>query len=118
MANESSSRANESHTLTEAVEAKVGRLRHASVSVVSGASKLLLENDPQPGMWAATGAAIAHAPNLTDLRNTISGGENIEFDAHGHSARDASSHVLEQEHLERTKTLRESSSKRNDSDIE
>jgi len=60
-----------------------GRLRTASVSV---ADKLINFN-PQPGMWAATGAAIAQAPNLTELREPVGGGENIEFDEHGHSAR-------------------------------
>jgi hypothetical protein len=38
-------------------------------------------------MWAATGTAIAHAPNLTELREPVTGGENIEFDDHGHSVR-------------------------------
>lgn len=82
-------------------ETNVGRLRKASVSMVSK----FLESDPQPGMWAATGAAIAHAPNLTELRNPVLGGENIEFDSNGQSARDAPPRQLEQEHLERVKTM-------------
>ncbi|TVY44534.1 hypothetical protein LOCC1_G004753 [Lachnellula occidentalis] len=57
----------------------VGRLRTASVS--------LMNYNPQLGMWAATGAAIAQAPNLTELRQPVAGGANIEFDEHGHSAR-------------------------------
>ncbi|KAH6682623.1 hypothetical protein B0J14DRAFT_499022 [Halenospora varia] len=60
-----------------------GRLRKASISVADS----LINFNPQPGMWAATGAAIAQAPNLTELREPIGGGENIQFDAHGHSAR-------------------------------
>lgn len=56
-----------------------GRLRTASIS--------LMNFNPQLGMWAATGAAIAQAPNLAELREPIAGGENIEFDEHGHSAR-------------------------------
>ena len=38
-------------------------------------------------MWAATGTAIAYAPTLTELREPVAGGENIEFNEHGHSAR-------------------------------
>ena len=60
-----------------------GRLRTASVSVAD----TLMNFNPQLGMWAATGAAIAQAPNLTELREPVGGGENIEFDDHGHSAR-------------------------------
>jgi Protein of unknown function (DUF2985) len=59
-----------------------GRLRTASVSVAD----TFMNFNPQLGMWAATGAAIAQAPNLTELRKPV-GGENIEFDEHGHSAR-------------------------------
>lgn len=58
-----------------------GRLRNASVSILNAS--------PQLGMWQATGTAIAQAPNLTELRQPESGGANIEFDAHGHSARTA-----------------------------
>ncbi|TVY75836.1 hypothetical protein LSUE1_G004818 [Lachnellula suecica] len=60
-----------------------GLLRKASVSVAD----TLINFNPQPGMWAATGAAIAQAPNLTELREPVAGGENIEFNEHGHSAR-------------------------------
>ncbi|KAI5262999.1 hypothetical protein E4T47_09131 [Aureobasidium subglaciale] len=55
--------------------------------VLSVANQLLSLN-PQPGMWRATGTAIAHAPNFTDLRSPETGGENIVFDSHGHSARE------------------------------
>ncbi|KAE9375904.1 hypothetical protein N431DRAFT_437355 [Stipitochalara longipes BDJ] len=60
-----------------------GRLRKASVT----AADALLNFNPQPGMWAATGTAIAYAPTLTELREPVAGGENIEFNAQGHSAR-------------------------------
>ncbi|KAH0282733.1 hypothetical protein KCU62_g9523, partial [Aureobasidium sp. EXF-3399] len=56
---------------------QLGRIRAASVSTTNK----ILSYDPQPGMWAATGSAIAHAPNLTDLR-----GNNIDFDTDGHLA--------------------------------
>lgn len=61
----------------------VGRLRSRSLSLAESAWKL----NPQPGMWAATGTAIAYAPTLTELREPIAGGDNIEFNQHGHSAR-------------------------------
>jgi hypothetical protein len=61
------------------------RVRKASVS----AATRVLEYDPQPSMWVASGAAIAHAPNLTELREPDTGGANIQFDAHGHSKREA-----------------------------
>jgi hypothetical protein len=57
----------------------IGRARAASVSLANAS--------PQLGMWQAAGTAIAQAPNLTELREPESGGSNIEFDAHGHSAR-------------------------------
>jgi len=57
----------------------VGRARAASTSLANAS--------PQLGMWQAAGTAIAQAPNLTELREPDSGGSNIEFDAHGHSAR-------------------------------
>ncbi|EHK98206.1 hypothetical protein M7I_5971 [Glarea lozoyensis 74030] len=60
-----------------------GRIRGASVSVAN----TLINFNPPPGMWAATGTVIAHAPNVTELREPIAGGENIEFDEYGHSAR-------------------------------
>jgi hypothetical protein len=55
----------------------MGRLRAASINTTAK----ILRYDPQPGMWAATGTAIAHAPNLTDLRKN-----NIDFDVDGHLA--------------------------------
>lgn len=57
----------------------LGRARAASVSLANAS--------PQLGMWQAAGTAIAQAPNLTELREPDSGGSNITFDAHGHSAR-------------------------------
>ncbi|KAH7357129.1 hypothetical protein BKA65DRAFT_496236 [Rhexocercosporidium sp. MPI-PUGE-AT-0058] len=60
-----------------------GRVRKASFSTTNA----LLNFNPQPGMWAATGTAIAYAPTLTELREPVAGGENIEFDEHGRSAR-------------------------------
>lgn len=57
----------------------VGRARAASVSMFNAS--------PQLGMWQATGTAVAQAPNLVELREPVSGGSNITFDAHGHSAR-------------------------------
>ncbi|KAG9698510.1 hypothetical protein KCU95_g2543, partial [Aureobasidium melanogenum] len=56
---------------------QIGRIRVASVS----AADKILSYDPQPGMWSATGTAIAHAPNLTDLRKN-----NIDFVMEGHLA--------------------------------
>jgi len=56
---------------------QIERIRAASVSTTNK----ILSYDPQPGMWAATGTAIAHAPNLTDLRKN-----NIDFDVDGHLA--------------------------------
>src|SRR6187402_3004236 len=61
----------------------VGRLRAASTSLAETAWNF----NPQPGMWAATGTAIAYAPTLSELREPVAGGENIEFTDHGHSAR-------------------------------
>ena len=61
----------------------VGRLRSASTSVAGA----VMDFNPQPGMWAATGTAIAFAPSLKELRAPLAGGANIEFDEHGHSAR-------------------------------
>ncbi|KAG4437838.1 hypothetical protein IFR05_006684 [Cadophora sp. M221] len=60
-----------------------GRIRKASISTTNA----LLNFNPQPGMWAATGTAIAYAPTLSELREPVAGGENIEFNDHGHSAR-------------------------------
>ena len=60
-----------------------GRLRKASISIGDS----VLNFNPQLGMWAATGTAIAYAPTLTELRAPVAGGDNIAFDGHGHSAR-------------------------------
>ncbi|KXH49530.1 hypothetical protein CSIM01_03818 [Colletotrichum simmondsii] len=57
----------------------VGRVRGASISIMNA--------NPQLGMWQAAGTAIAQAPNLTELRDPESGGDNIAFTAQGHSAR-------------------------------
>lgn len=59
------------------------RLRSSSLTV----AKELLDFNPQPGMWAATGTAIAYAPTLEELREPYAGGQYIEFNEHGHSAR-------------------------------
>ena len=60
-----------------------GRLRKASISIGDS----ILNFNPQPGMWAATGTAIAYAPTIAELRAPVAGGDNIIFDDHGHSAR-------------------------------
>lgn len=73
------------------------RVRKASVS----AATKFFEYDPQPSMWVATGAAIAHAPNLTELREADTGGENIQFDSHGHSKRDEPPAELQRKATER-----------------
>ncbi|KAI2615515.1 hypothetical protein GGR54DRAFT_632172 [Hypoxylon sp. NC1633] len=62
------------------IEGLGGRVRRASVT--------LLNANPQLGMWQATGTAIAHAPNLTELR-VPELSESIEFNAHGHSTQAA-----------------------------
>ncbi|KZL81188.1 hypothetical protein CI238_08691 [Colletotrichum incanum] len=56
-------------------------------SRVRSASMSLMNANPQLGMWQAAGTAIAQAPNLTELRDPDSGGDNIAFTAQGHSAR-------------------------------
>lgn len=38
-------------------------------------------------MWPATGTAIAYAPTIAELRHPDAGGENIQFNMHGHNAR-------------------------------
>jgi hypothetical protein len=53
-------------------------------ALVAGA---VMNFNPQLGMWAATGTAIAYAPTLNELREPLAGGENIEFNDHGHRAR-------------------------------
>lgn len=72
----------------------LNRLRAGSVA--DAASMMLMDFNPQRSMWGATGNAIAHAPNITDLRSPVVGGENITFDSHGHSAREAPSEELKQ----------------------
>lgn len=59
------------------------RLRRASTSVTG----VVMNYNPQPGMWAATGTAIAYAPTLEELRRPVNGGQNIVYNAHGHGAR-------------------------------
>ncbi|OQE39047.1 hypothetical protein PENCOP_c007G05512 [Penicillium coprophilum] len=59
-------------------------LRSTSVSTVTR----LLEYNPSGGMWQATGTAIAHAPNVTDLRSP----DEIFFDVHGRGMRRVSTH--------------------------
>lgn len=78
------------------------RLRAGSLA--EAASYLFLDVNPQRPMWGATGNAISHAPNLTDLRSPVVGGDNIIFDAHGHSAREAHFEELKQQYLNRTQT--------------
>ncbi|KAH6677836.1 hypothetical protein F5X68DRAFT_213304 [Plectosphaerella plurivora] len=56
-----------------------GRIRGVSVSI--------MQANPQLGAWQAAGTAIAQAPNLQELRDPESGGDNITFNAQGHSAR-------------------------------
>ncbi|KAI4743268.1 hypothetical protein E4T50_06320 [Aureobasidium sp. EXF-12298] len=79
-------------------QSTVGRLRSASVS----AATRVINLNPQLGMWKATGTAIAHAPNLTDLRKPATGGDNIIFDENGHSARAANATELEKQYVVRT----------------
>lgn len=81
-----------------AAQSTVGRLRGASVT----AATKVLNLNPQLGMWKATGTAIAHAPNLTDLRKPATGGDNIIFDENGHSARAANATELEKQYVVRT----------------
>jgi hypothetical protein len=56
----------------------VARLRGLSVS--------LMDMNPAPGMWAATGTAIAHAPNWAQLRAADEDVSAIEFTSQGYSA--------------------------------
>jgi hypothetical protein len=69
-----------------------------------------LNFNPQPGMWAATGTAIAYAPTLNELREPIGGGANIEFTPHGHSARTVTTDVNGEPFL--AKTLSKSKTRR------
>ncbi|KAF1818165.1 uncharacterized protein K489DRAFT_328047 [Dissoconium aciculare CBS 342.82] len=50
----------------------IGRARAASAS--------LLNANPPYGMWAATAAVVANAPNVDELRQPVAGGQNLEFD--------------------------------------
>lgn len=56
-------------------------------------------------MWVASGAAIAHAPNLTELREGETGGANIQFDSHGHSKREAGFEELQRRNTDRRSSL-------------
>jgi hypothetical protein len=82
-----------------------GRLRKASVSLAD----TVMNFNPQPGMWAATGTAIAYAPSIAELRAPVAGGENIKFNEHGQSARtvttDEKGELFLSTVLSRTKTL-------------
>lgn len=69
----------------------ITRARKYSVSAANKtleAASNVLENDPLPSMWVATGTVIAHAPNAMELREVETGGANIEFNA-GRSVRTA-----------------------------
>lgn len=79
---------------TDTSTSTIGRIRS---STITAASKVLDAN-PARGMWMATGTAIAHAPNLTDLRSPT-GGDLITFDANGRSARDGTAEELKSEVL-------------------
>ena len=81
----------------------VTRVRRASVS----AATKVLEYDPQPSMWVASGAAIAHAPNIRELREPTTGGVNIQFDAHGHSKRDDHPEEMQRKAIERRNSMPE-----------
>ncbi|KXJ86545.1 hypothetical protein Micbo1qcDRAFT_168344 [Microdochium bolleyi] len=51
-------------------------------------ASVVMNSNPQLGMWQAAGTAIAQAPNLSELRSTETGGsEFIEFNSQGHSTR-------------------------------
>jgi hypothetical protein len=50
-----------------------------------------MKYNPQPGMWAATGTAIAYASTLGELGHPVNGSKNIVYSAHGHGARSTSS---------------------------
>jgi hypothetical protein len=65
---------------TSTLPQRSGRtIRSASVST----AMKLLEYNPAGGMWQATGTAIAHAPNSSDLRSPY----EVDFNAHGRSVR-------------------------------
>ncbi|KAI4599418.1 hypothetical protein KJ359_001860 [Pestalotiopsis sp. 9143b] len=52
------------------------------------ASTTLFNANPQLGMWQATGTALAHVPDVTELRSAETGG-SIGFNAQGQSVRTA-----------------------------
>jgi hypothetical protein len=58
-------------------------------SRVRGASISVMNANPQLGMWQASGLALARAPTFSELRDREAGGDNIEFNAQGHSIRKA-----------------------------
>ena len=87
-----------SRRLSTSQNITAGRLRATSASA---ATRLLVDANPSRGMWVATAQAIAHAPNIGDLRSPALGGENITFDAHGHSAREKDASLLEDEYFGR-----------------
>lgn len=74
----------------------VGRLRASSLSTVANK---VMDMNPVLGAWQAAGLGAAYAPNIRDLRSTVTGGENITFDAHGHSARHGNAEELKNDHL-------------------
>lgn len=55
-------------------------------SRLRGYTTSLLDKSVQPGMWAATGNALAHAPNLEQLRNKSDDMVTIAFTSQGLSA--------------------------------
>ncbi|RDW72408.1 DUF2985 domain-containing protein [Aspergillus mulundensis] len=67
--------------------AKAGRtLRSASLSTATR----VLDFNIAGGMWQATGTAIAHGPNLTDLKSP----HEVDFDANGHYMRRVTTNTL------------------------
>lgn len=62
-----------------------------SPTVAQRLTGVVLNYHPQPGMWAATGTAIAYAPTLGELRHPVNGGKDIVYNAHGQGARSAPS---------------------------
>lgn len=60
----------------------ITRARNYSVSAAAKtleAASNVLDKDPLPSMWVASGTAIAHAPNVTELEEEETEGPNIEF---------------------------------------
>ncbi|KAL3443173.1 hypothetical protein BJX65DRAFT_312190, partial [Aspergillus insuetus] len=56
---------------------------------MSSAANRILNCNPAARVWQATGTAIAHAPNLTDLRSP----DEVSFDFHGRSIRRSNTQV-------------------------